>query len=75
MEISVEDYGDGRSRVLAFPGEGRCQTHLGRLTDESFPCYFLDSMMLGISTENEVFYSVHYAVQPCCRADDSSVFR
>jgi len=28
-------------RIQAFPGEGRCQTHLGRLTDESFPCYFL----------------------------------
>ena len=31
-----------RTRVLAFPGEGRCQITIGNLTDESFPCYVLD---------------------------------
>ena len=40
--LLMVDAGGGAHSFQAFPGEGRCQTHLGRLTDESFSCYFSD---------------------------------
>ena len=40
--LLMVDAGGGAHPFQAFPGEGRCQTHLGRLTDESFSCYFSD---------------------------------